>query len=63
MNWDFINFVLSEGVGEWDIVYNVVFEVKDVKNVVDNVERNDGKVIKRLEILVDSNGVVEFVVI
>ena len=63
LNRDSINFVLSEGAGERDTVYNVALEVKDVKNVVDNVERNDGKIIKRPETLADSNGVVESAVI
>lgn len=55
--------MLSEGVCERDIVFNVVFEVKDVGKVVDIVKRNDGRIIRGLKIFVDINGKVEFVVI
>lgn len=55
--------MLSEGVCERDIVFNVVFEVKDVGKVVDIVKRNDGGIIRGLKIFVDINGKVEFVVI
>ena len=46
LNHDAINFVLSEGARVRDTVFNVGLEVKDVKQVVDVVKRNDGKVIR-----------------
>lgn len=63
LNRDAINFVLSEGARERDTVFNVALEVKDVKQVVDVVKRNDGKVIREPEILSDSNGKVESAVV
>ena len=63
LNRDSINFVLSEGASERDTVYNVALEVKDVKQVVDIVERNSGKIIRRPETFADRNGVVESAVI
>lgn len=63
LNRDSINFVLSEGAHERDTVYNVALEVKDVKNAVDTVKRNNGKIIKGPETFADSNGIVESAVI
>ena len=63
LNRDAINFVLSEGARERDTVFNVALEVKDVKQVVDVVKRNDGKVIRGPEILSDSNGKVESAIV
>ena len=63
LNRDSINFVLSEGAQERDSVFNVALEVKDVRRAVDIVERNNGKIIKRPEILADSNGEVESAVV
>jgi len=63
LNRDAINFVLSEGARERDTVFNVALEVKDVREAVDIVERNNGKIIREPEKLSDSNGEVESAVI
>ncbi|KAK2572164.1 4-hydroxyphenylpyruvate dioxygenase-like protein [Acropora cervicornis] len=63
LNRDAINFVLSEGAHDRDTVFNVALEVKDVKQAVDIVQRNNGKVIRGPQISADSNGEVESAVI
>ena len=63
LNRNAINFVLSEGAQERDTVFNVALEVKDVRKAVDVVKRNNGKIIREPEILVDGNGEVESAVV